>query len=139
MGKLCFLVTAIYLIFMAFFDQKTRKIPIWPVALCMAVIALLHILAGHGWSAWLPGVFVGIFLYVVNRVSRGRVGTGDALVYSVTGVALGFLRNVELLMASLFLASIAALILVVIRRVGKNYAMPFIPYTAAAFFVLVCL
>ena len=80
-----------------------------------------------------------MFMYAVSRISRGQVGTGDALVYFVTGLALGFMRNVELLMISLFLASVVALLLVVVRRVGKHYALRFIPFTAVEFGVVVCL
>ena len=139
MEKANLFIVGVYLIVMAAIDRRTKQIPVWPGAVCMAVVALIHIIGGMDWKNWLPGISVGIFLYAVSRVSRGRVGAGDALVYAVTGLALGFFRNVELLAASLFLASVAALVLVTVRRVGRNYAMPFVPFTAAAFVIVVCL
>ena len=139
MEKVNLFIVGVYLIVMAVIDRRTKQIPVWPGVVCLAVIVSVHIMGGMAWSDWLPGISVGVFLYAVSRVSRGRVGTGDALVYVVTGMALGFIRNVELLAASLFLASIAALVLVIVRRVGRNYAMPFVPFTAAAFVIVVCL
>lgn len=139
MERVNLVIVGVYLIVMAVIDRRTKQIPVWPGVACMAVIAVVSILSGRNWNHWLPGSLVGVFLYAVSRVSRGRVGVGDALVYAVTGMALGFSRNIELLAASLFLASIAALALVVVRRVGKNYAMPFVPFTAAAFVMVVCL
>lgn len=139
MEKTGLLIVGVYLFAMAAIDGRTKQIPVWPGVLCMAVTALVQILCGREWNSWLPGIAVGGFLYVVSRISRGRVGVGDALVYAVTGMALGISRNVELLAVSLFLASAAALVLVTVRRVGRNYAMPFVPFTAAAFVLVVCL
>lgn len=139
MERVNLVIVGIYLMVMAVIDRRTKQIPVWPGVACMAVIALVSMLGGTDWKHCQPGILVGVFLYAVSRVSRGRVGAGDALVYAVTGMALGFSRNVELLAASLFLASIAALVLVTVRRVGRNYAMPFVPFTAAAFVIVVCL
>lgn len=139
MEKVNLFIAGVYLIVMAAIDRRTKQIPVWPGAVCMAAMVMVHIIDGRDWKYWLPGILVGIFLYVVSRVSRGRVGAGDALVYAVTGMALGFGRNIELLATSLFLASIAAVLLIIVRRVRRNYAIPFVPFTAAAFVLVVCL
>lgn len=139
MEKVIIFIVGIYLVIMAVTDRRTKKIPVIPGIVCMALVALAQVVDGREWKSWIPGLLVGIFMYAVSRLSRGQVGTGDALVYFVTGLALGFMRNVELLMISLFLASIVALVLVVVRRVGKHYTLPFIPFTAVAFGVVVCL
>lgn len=139
MDRACYIITALYLVVMAVFDKRTKKIPVWPGFACMVIISCMQLFFGREWSGWLPGIIVGIFIYFISRISRGRVGTGDAIVYTVTGLALGLFRNLELFMTSLFFASAAALVLIVVRRVGKNYALPFIPFTAVAFFILPCL
>jgi len=80
-----------------------------------------------------------VALYIVSKLSRGSIGEGDALVYMVTGVSVGFFRNFELLVLSLFFASMTGLFLLVTRKVGRKYAMPFIPFTAVAYGVVMML
>lgn len=139
MENVCIVLTGIYLVIMAVIDRRTKKIPVIPGVVCMGMVSLLQIVDGKEPGAWVPGIFVGIMLYMVSRISRGKIGSGDALVYVVTGLVLGFARNLELLLFSLLMASFVALLLVVVRRVGRNYAIPFVPFTAVAFGMVVCL
>jgi leader peptidase (prepilin peptidase)/N-methyltransferase len=132
-------IVAIYIIWMAVTDLLHKEIPVVPGIVCILVVSLVQILSGNAWTGWLPGSLIGVFLFLLNRITRGKIGKGDALVYVVTGAALGFAGNLELLMFSLLLASVGALVLIVFRRVGRNYAMPFIPFTAAAFGMVVLL
>lgn len=139
MEKINCLLVGGYLLAMAVMDWRVKTIPVIPGVVCMVVIVLLQILSGRAWGEWLPGIAIGVFLYVVNRASRGKIGAGDALVYVVTGLALGFVKNLELLMVSLLFAAAAALVLIVMRHAGRNDTIPFIPFTAAAFGVVVFL
>lgn len=139
MDKAGILIAGVYLAVMAVIDRRQKEIPVIPGIVCIVFIILAQIVAGKPLSGWLPGILVGIFLSLVSRLSRGEVGQGDALVYLVTGLALGFFRNLELLILSLFLAAITGLILLVIRRVGRKHAMPFIPFTAIAYGVVLIL
>lgn len=128
-----------YLAVMAVIDHRHREIPVAPGAACMVFIALAQFVAGTPAGEWLPGAGIGIFLFVISRLSRGGVGSGDALVYLVTGLALGFPRNLELLILSLVLAALTGLVLLVFRRVGRKHEMPFVPFTAVAYGVVLML
>lgn len=139
MNKLCLCMTGIYLVIMAVIDIRTKEIPVAPGVVFMVLAAIARLFGGADWISLVSGLFVGIFLYIVSCLSGGKVGRGDALVYAVTGMTLGFVKNAELFLCSLFLASMGAIVLIVVRRVGKNYAMPFVPFTAAAFGVVLCL
>lgn len=130
------LIAGIYLAVMAVIDRKQKAVPIIPGVVCIVFIILAQIVAGKNPGEWLPGILVGIFLFMVSRLSRGEIGQGDALVYLVSGLALGFYRTLELLMLSLFLAAMTGLALLVIRRVGRKHTMPFIPFTAIAYGVV---
>lgn len=128
-----------YLVVMAIIDRKHRMIPIAPGVVCLFVVLLAQFISGQSPMQWMPGVLVGALMYVISRVSRGSIGEGDAFVYLVTGLALGFVRNVELLIISLFLASFVAAFLLLVKRVGRKYTMPFIPFTAVAYGVVIVL
>lgn len=139
MGLTIKIITGVYLSVMAVIDRRTMKIPVLPGVICLVSIVVAQIVDGVNWVCWFPGVLVGLFLYLVSRITRGAVGEGDALVYFLTGAALGLTQNVELLMISLFFSSLAAGFLILFRHVGKTYKIPFVPFTAIAYGVVMLL
>ncbi|MCH5251555.1 MAG: hypothetical protein J1F22_01160 [Lachnospiraceae bacterium] len=139
MNQMLILLAGIYLAVMAVLDRKYKKIPVIPGVVCLVFVILGQFVAGQSVLHWLPGVFIGAFLYAVSRTSGGSIGEGDAIVYLVTGATLGFYRNLELLMLSLMLAAMMSLVLLVIKKVGRRYALPFIPFTAVAYGMVVLL
>jgi prepilin signal peptidase PulO-like enzyme (type II secretory pathway) len=139
MEKWMYCLAGIYIAWMAVVDLIRKEIPVLPGLICGGVILLTQLLSGNNWLFRLSGMVIGIALLLLNRITKGKIGAGDALVYTVTGAALGFTRNLELLMLSLLFASLAAIALIVIRHVGRNYAMPFIPFTAVAYGMVVLL
>ena len=84
-------------------------------------------------------IFGSVFLYLMSKATRGAVGEGDALVYLMTGVTLGFFGNIELLTLSLFFSAIVSVFLLVFRKVGKKKRIPFVPFTAIAYGVVMVL
>lgn len=127
------ILTGSYLAVMAVIDRRKKKIPVLPGILCTIVIVIAQIMDQAIWWQWVPGVLVGGSLYVVSKVTKGAIGEGDALVYSLTGVALGFSKNLELFILSLFFSALTAAILLVCRRVGRHTRIPFVPFTAVAY------
>lgn len=133
------ILTGSYLAVMAVIDRRTKTIPVLPGVIGTIVIAIAQIMDHVTWWQWIPGVLVGVFLYLVSKITKGAVGEGDALVYSLTGVALGFFRNLELFILSLFFSALVAGFLLVFRRVGKTFKIPFVPFTAVAYGVVMIL
>lgn len=126
-------ITSGYLVTMAVIDRRKKEIPILPGILCLIFLVFAQVIKGGDWKHWLPGILVGIILYVISKLSKGSIGEGDAFVYMVTGISMGFVRNLELLIISLFLASFVGSILLITKRVGRKYAIPFVPFTTVAY------
>lgn len=133
MEKSGILIAGIYLAVMAVIDRRQKKIPIAPGVVCIVFIVLAQIVAENRVGGWLPGIWIGVFLLIVSKLSRGGIGEGDAMVYFVTGLALGFFRNLELLMLSLIFAAMTGLVMLVVKKVGRKYTLPFVPFTAVAY------
>lgn len=133
-----FLITGIYLAAMAVVDHRHKQIPVLPGVIGIFLVVLARVVDGDVWK-WVPGVAVGIFLYFVGRITRGAIGEGDALVYLVTGVTLGFFGNLELLLVSLFFSAIVSIFLLVFHKVKKTDRIPFVPFTAIAYGVVMIL
>jgi leader peptidase (prepilin peptidase)/N-methyltransferase len=88
----------------------------------------------------LLGAGTGAALYVLSFLSRGAVGTGDALFFLLAGGASGLQSVLLLLSASLFLAGLFSLVFLVAGFVRKKsmrkFRIPFLPFTALpAFFI----
>lgn len=131
-----FIVTMVYLAVMAVIDLHKKEIPCVPGGLCLICLIVGQLVGTQKIGELLLGMLIGLFLWGISKVTKGGIGEGDALVYTVTGTALGFWGNFELLIISLLLASIVSLWLLVIKKKGRKYKIPFIPFTAAAYGVV---
>ena len=133
------ILVGVYLLIMGIIDFRKKEIPILPGVICLSLVTVTRLVSGEGILSVGMGVFVGLLLYGVSRISRGAVGEADALVYAVTGALLGGYGNLELLLISLILAALFGGLLLVIKRVGRKYRMPFVPFTFVAYGMVMCL
>ena len=76
---------------------------------------------------------IGVVLLLIAWTGRECIGAGDGVMLVASGTFLGFWGNLRLLIAALFLAAVAALFLLVIKRKGRNYRMPFLPFLLVAY------
>lgn len=81
----------------------------------------------------LGGMAIGLIMFLVGAITQGKIGYGDGLILIVTGLYLGFFDNLFLLLSATFLAAIIGVLLLLIKRVNKNYEIPFIPFLFLAF------
>ena len=72
MNVFIFLITGIYLSVMAVIDHRLQKIPVLPGVIGILVIVLARVVDGDFWK-WMPGVAVGVFLYLMSKATRGAV------------------------------------------------------------------
>ena len=133
------ITVAVYLLVMAVIDFREKAIPIWPGGVCLILISTSRLVAGISPVGVGLGIGVGAFLFGVSKASRGGIGEADALVYAVTGAAIGLTRNLELLLVSLLLAAVVGGGLLIIKKVGLKYQMPFVPFVFASYGVVMLL
>lgn len=130
------IVIMIYLVIMAVTDIKKKAIPLLPGVIVLFIISVAVLVCTDNFVLTLTGAGVGLFLYAVSRLSRGGIGEADALVYVITGVCLGFYHNLELLVISLLMAAFFGGILMIVKKVGRKYRMPFVPFTLAGYILV---
>ncbi|MBR6229052.1 MAG: prepilin peptidase [Eubacterium sp.] len=136
---ICEITVSIYLLIMAIIDFRKKAIPLLPGVICLLAVSTVLLVAGTGVLSLAMGVLIGALLYGISRISRGGLGQADALVYAVTGAVLGFYKNLELLLVSLILAALIGLFLLVVKKVGRKYRMPFVPFTFIAYGMVIFL
>ena len=74
------------------------------------------------------GIFLGVILLLLARVSSERIGYGDGLMVAVSGSFLGLFMNIRLLMWALFISAIVSAILLVLKKAGRHTELPFAPF-----------
>ncbi|MBQ6806943.1 MAG: prepilin peptidase [Lachnospiraceae bacterium] len=118
----------------AIYDVKKKEIPFVGIILggFMGVAINLWQIAG-GYLSFVEiglAVLPGCFFLLVGFVTGQKVGYGDGLLLVVIGLFTGFNRCALILCISLVLLSVSALVLLCIRKVGKNSKIPFVPFLA---------
>lgn len=118
----------------AYQDWRERQIQLAPQVLAGVSGFVLWVVDRTYTAAELAGgIGIGVLLLLLAALSRGQVGAGDGVMIIVSGVFLGFWRNFELLLSAMLLAAIAALYLLVVRKKGRGYQMPFLPCLLIAY------
>ncbi|WP_310602224.1 prepilin peptidase [Anaerosporobacter sp.] len=74
------------------------------------------------------GILVGVALVGVSYITRQKIGIGDGLLVIILGAYLGFERVGILLLYALTLSAIWSGLLLVIKKVKKDYVIAFVPF-----------
>ncbi len=126
-------IAAAYLAAMSVIDIRKKEIPVLPGLICFGILTILQTAAGAGLRTSLAGAVLSVFLWGVSRITGGGIGEGDALIFAVTGAALGFWANLEILVLGLFLSAAAGAFLLLVRRVSVKSRIPFVPFAAVSY------
>lgn len=115
-------------------DFRRRSICLWQVLLVLAGGFLWQLPGGRLWT-WdtAGGLMLGGLSWVFGRITAGQFGTGDALVILCLGLYVGFSGCLAVLFLALLLASLAALVLLLLKKSTLQSEIPFIPFLAAGF------
>jgi len=110
-------------------DLLKKKVEVWIMAVG-AILLCICIPFNNGLSIpdRIGGIFVGICVIVISKVTGGKIGLGDGIILSVTGIGLGLWGNLELFAIALFAAAIVSIILLVFRLADRKKSIPFVPF-----------
>ncbi len=138
----------------ASYDWKYKEIPRW-IYLAGGIEAILWRTAelfnldfwmgSESWMVFLHGnntkltlweivlgAMVGVVLLLISRAAEGEIGAGDGMLFLVTGIYMGFWKNVVLFLGSLVLCSICGIGYLVVKKIrwheGKRMELPFLPF-----------
>ena len=87
-------------------------------------------------SELLLGAAVGFAMLGIGFLTREKIGYGDGAIVAVSGIFLGFTENLEMLCIALILLELMALFLIVVRKKGRRYRIPFCPFLLAGYLVI---
>lgn len=119
-------------------DLRVRRIP---NILCAALV--LWALVQMFWlgqpkpaAAAIGTLAAGVLFLIVALVGRGAMGAGDIKLVAALGAVLGFPLIFPALACGIIAGGLAALVLIVTRRVGRKGFMAYGPYLALGSWVI---
>ncbi len=134
MWKMLFLIT--YLMILTLFDLKEKRVPVVWLALGLLVAGgrsvYLNCIEQQNWLQMLLGMMPGALLLLVSFTTK-KVGFADGIVLGIIGMFENYKVSLFVLCMGLFWASVVSVVLLVLRKVKRNIAIPFIPFLTAAF------
>lgn len=135
-----YIILFIYFFVASVYDMKDREIPLFisvAAACLLFAIRLYFVCRGQMpvQTAFL-GVGIGIVLLIISVLAKGEIGAGDGILFIVSGLVCGFYENGVLLFVSLVFTAIAGGVLILVKRVGRKYGLPFAPFVFAGYGVV---
>lgn len=121
-------------------DIKRREVS-GKVLICFTIIGIISYVVKCPFSilSMAGGILIGAFVMGVSKLTKGNIGMGDGLLLCVTGVYLGFYRNLELFLTALCAAAIWGMILIVLKKAGRKTELPFVPFMLMAYIIMLLL
>lgn len=118
-------------------DLRIKKIPVIPLMLTGIVGMIFHLVYwNRDIQDILGGISIGIVLYFISVITRGKIGKGDGVLFMVTGVYLGFWNNLILLWVACVMAGVVGAGMMVAFKKNKDYKLPFVPFVLLAALVM---
>ncbi len=137
---LCEMILLVYLLIMTGFDVTKGRI-----SLCLSLISagglvLLRIQEvcenEMSFGVMFSGIYIGVILLILSKLSRGGIGAGDGIVFVVTGLVYGIWENAVLLLIALTLSGVVGGILLILHKVGRKALIPFVPFVSVGYGVM---
>ena len=136
-----FSIIFLYLLYASIYDIKNHALNP-EMTLLFAVVALIDrivfiYLEGGEKIIGLLGLTVGLIVFLIRIITRGQIGSGDAIVIMMCGINLDFFENLAVLLMAFMLAGFIGGIVLLIKHKNFRNRIPFVPFVFASYGVVV--
>lgn len=133
MWKTVFLT--MYLMVLSIFDGKDKRVPVIALAIgCAAgmAVGIYEAFREQAWLGYMAGLLPGaIFIFVAWTTKKA--GYADGIVLAITGALEGFRSCILICSLSLFMLSIYSIMFMILKKVRKDFVVPYIPFLCAGY------
>ncbi|MCR5451714.1 MAG: prepilin peptidase [Lachnospiraceae bacterium] len=134
------IILAVFLIPFIISDLREKRIYSEALFLLFLLgLILQYITKFNSFFDILGGMITGIILLCFSMISHEKIGLGDSFIFIITGVWLGTINNLFILIISFFLAGFFGIIFCLIRKKDKSFQIPFVPFIFISLLVLIFL
>lgn len=118
-------------------DVKNKRIPV----ICPFVFGVVSFIFRGASMVFdtMLGMAPGAVVIIVSLFSKGQIGIGDGIVIIFLGGMLGGSESVEVLILSLIFVFLFSAVGLLMKKLSKKTALPFIPFYFAAYLGVVYL
>lgn len=109
-------------------DKKTKLVDIRKVAVFLILGIGLALWQGQIIQKLLFALVFGAIFYLISIFSKEKIGKGDALVMMTIGIYAGTFNTIRVVWFASLLSALAGVYELLIKRRGRAYEMPFIPF-----------
>lgn len=119
-------------------DLFTRKVSFeYLIVFFIGTIVLKVFLVEISWEMYFGGMAIGICIVSLKYLGIQMLGAGDGVVLAISGAAIGFWKNMELLVIGLFLASLYGIGKFIKDGINCEKEIPFIPFLFLGYLIQV--
>ena len=136
-ATIALLVTGL-LLCISLVDFQVRRIPNQLVLalLAVAVVQMIWLVQPTLPAAALGTLLAGGIFLLLHTISRGGMGMGDVKLAAAIGALLGFPAVLSAILAGIIAGGLAALLLLLTKRVGRKDPIAYGPYLALGAWVI---
>ena len=118
-------------------DIKKKQISMISVGSFAGIGLVLRMVFNlNSWYQSIAGAGIGLFLLLVAKITKEKIGYGDGWVILVTGIYLGFRYNLFLLTVSLFISALVSIVLLSFKKVNRKSTMPFVAFIFVGYCIM---
>lgn len=119
----------LFLFVAAFIDYRKKEIPIiLPIVGFIPALILSLITKTPVFLDMVLGCLIGSLSIILSKITKQAIGYGDGMILICTGAALGFLRNLTMVILALIIAACTCALLMFIKRRKTKDDVAFIPF-----------
>ena len=120
-----------------YFDIKEKKIPIFPILLCViASVGVSVYEKDFSIASFVVGLFIGIVFCGFSLLSKGGIGLGDGMLAGACGICIGFYETLGLFFFGFLLTGIVGLVLMAGWKKEMKAELPLVPFLYVAYSIL---
>lgn len=129
------ILPGILLLYSSITDIVRREINIGALVV-FGILGMLCAVFGKdiSWMETIFGVVIGLILVLVSVMTRGELGMGDGILICITGLYIGFSRNILLVMVALMLSAFFSMVLLLIKK-NMKLEYPFVPFLLMSYMI----
>ena len=129
---------ALWLGILALMDIWRKRVPVWLLAvsgICVTCVSAREIWQGSMGSAEIMWGILPGFILLLTAVFSKKAGWADGVVLLLLGGMTGFRACTFSFILSMLAISVISLTLLMMKRVGKNTKMPYLPFLWVGYLV----
>lgn len=118
-------------------DIKSKKVHGIIISGLIVIVVTVQILVmKQGILFSLMSIVPGVLMILAAQIFKGSIGSGDGVMMAFVGSVVGVGPTVMIVTVATIVAAVYSIILMLVKKVGKDYRISFVPFILMGFLVM---